>query len=94
MTTQERCVNAYAADDRCSGCHKIRLAPDTTYDTLPSDLTNQAGQKIGAGGTDYTVVTTIYANDLSTDIDPSRSDDEVSIGLICQLRSVSTAQSE
>ena len=52
--------------------------------TLPSDVTNQAGQKISAGGTDYTVVTTIYANDLSTDIDPSRSDDEVSIGLICQ----------
>jgi predicted lipase len=57
---------------------------NTTYDTQPSDLTNQAGQKISVGGTDYTVVTTIYANDLSTDIDPSRSDDEVSIGLICQ----------
>jgi predicted lipase len=57
---------------------------NTTYDTQPSDLTNHAGQKISAGGTDYTVVTTIYANDLSTDIDPSRSDDEVSIGLICQ----------
>ena len=47
-------------------------------------MTNQAGQKISVGGTDYTVVTTIYANDLSTDIDPSRGDDEVSIGLICQ----------
>jgi len=57
---------------------------NTTYDTLPSDVTNQAGQKISADGTDYTVVTTIYANDLSTDINPSRGDDEVSIGLICQ----------
>ena len=57
---------------------------NTTYDTLPSDVTNQAGQKISAGGTDYVVVTTIYANDLSTDINPSRGDDEVSIGLICQ----------
>ena len=64
----------------------IRLGQllNTTYDTLPTDVTNQAGQKISAGGTDYTVVTTIYANDLSTDINPSRGDDEVSIGLICQ----------
>jgi predicted lipase len=63
---------------------KLGQLLNTTYDTQPSDLTNHAGQKISAGGTDYTVVTTIYANDLSTDIDPSRSDDEVSIGLICQ----------
>jgi predicted lipase len=63
---------------------KLGQLLNTTYDTQPSDLTNQAGQKISVGGTDYTVVTTIYANDLSTDIDPSRSDDEVSIGLICQ----------
>ena len=64
----------------------IRLGQllNATYDTLPTDVTNQAGQKISAGGTDYTVVTTIYANDLSTDINPSRGDDEVSIGLICQ----------
>jgi len=47
-------------------------------------LTNAAGKAVRAGGTNYTVVTTIYANDLSTDINPSRSDDEVSIGLICQ----------
>ena len=57
---------------------------NTIYDTQPNDVTNQAGQQISAGGTDYTVITTVYANDLSTDIDPSRSDDEVSIGLICQ----------
>jgi hypothetical protein len=57
---------------------------NTIYGTLPTDVTNQAGQKVSAGGTDYTVVTTIYANDLSTDINPSRGDDEVSIGLICQ----------
>ena len=55
-----------------------------TYDTLPSDLTNAAGKTLSAGGTNYTVVTTIYANDLATDINPSRGDDEVSIGLICQ----------
>jgi predicted lipase len=57
---------------------------NTTYDTLPSDLTNAAGNTVSAGGTNYTVVTTIYANDLATDINPSRGDDEVSIGLICQ----------
>jgi predicted lipase len=47
-------------------------------------LTNAAGQTVSAGGANYTVVTTIYANDLSTDMNPSRGDDEVSIGLICQ----------
>jgi hypothetical protein len=55
-----------------------------TYDTLPSDLTNAAGKAVSAGGINYTVVTTIYANDLATDMNPSRGDDEVSIGLICQ----------
>ena len=57
---------------------------NATYATLPGDLTNKAGQALSAGGVDYTVVTTIYANDLATDMDPSRADDEVSIGLICQ----------
>jgi len=57
---------------------------NTTYDTLPSDLTNAAGNAVSAGGINYTVVTTIYANDLATDINPTRGDDEVSIGLICQ----------
>jgi hypothetical protein len=57
---------------------------NATYTTSPSDLTNAAGQALSAGGVDYTVVTTIYANDLATDMNPSRGDDEVSIGLICQ----------
>ena len=48
------------------------------------DLTNSAGTTITAGGTHYTVVTTIYANDLATDVHPGRAADEVSIGLICQ----------
>jgi hypothetical protein len=55
-----------------------------TYDLLPSDLTNSAGKVLTASGTDYTVVTTVYANDLATDMYPSRGDDTVSIGLICQ----------
>jgi predicted lipase len=57
---------------------------NTTYDTSPSDLTNAAGNTVSAAGINYTVVTTIYANDLATDINPNRGDDEVSIGLICQ----------
>ena len=66
--------------------HAIQFAQlvNATYTTPPADLTNKAGQALSAGGVDYTVVTTIYANDLATDMDPSRADDEVSIGLICQ----------
>jgi predicted lipase len=64
---------------------QIGQLENATYDTLPSDLTNAAGKAVSAGGTNYTVVTTIYANDLATDINPSRGDDEVSIGLICQV---------
>jgi predicted lipase len=63
---------------------KVAQLLNTTYDTSPSDLTNAAGTAVSAGGANYTVVTTIYANDLSTDMNPSRGDDEVSIGLICQ----------
>ncbi len=55
------------------------------YATSLGDLTNKAGQALSAGGVDYTVVTTIYANDLATDMNPGRVDDEVSIGLICQV---------
>ncbi len=57
---------------------------NATYATSPGDLTNKAGQALSAGGIDYTVVTTIYANDLATDMNPGRVDTEVSIGLICQ----------
>jgi hypothetical protein len=58
---------------------------NATYATPPSDLKNAAGQTLSAGGIDYNVVTTVYANDLATDMNPSRADDEVSIGLICQV---------
>jgi hypothetical protein len=57
-----------------------------TYATSPGDLTNKAGQPLSAGGVDYTVVTTIYANDLATDMNPARVDAKVSIGLICQVQ--------
>ena len=57
---------------------------NATYATQPSDLTNAAGQTVSAGGMNYDVVTTIYANDLATDMSPGRADDEVSIGSMCQ----------
>ena len=50
--------------------------------TAPDDLTNRAGTALSVGSTNYTVVTTVYANDLATDMDTSR--DNVAIGLICQ----------
>jgi Lipase (class 3) len=54
------------------------------YEILPGDLSNSAGKILTVGAVNYTVVTTIYANDLATDMNPGRGDDEVSIGLICQ----------
>ena len=57
---------------------------DEAYDVSPSDLDNSAGKTFTVGGTTYKVVTTIYANDLATDMNPSRINDQVSIGLICQ----------
>lgn len=55
-----------------------------TYKIPPTDVTNSAGKVVSAGGADYVVVTTIYANDLATDMNPARAQDEVSIGLVCQ----------
>ena len=57
---------------------------NATFATSPGDLTDKAGQAVSAGGVDYTVVKTIYANDLATDMNPSGAENEVSIGLICQ----------
>jgi hypothetical protein len=62
-----------------------------TYDVSPGDLTNSAGKVLTAGATDYTVVTTVYANDLATDMNPSRVEDTVSIGLICQANGAGDA---
>ena len=55
---------------------------DIVAQIAPNDLTNRAGTALSVGGTNYTVVTTVYANDLATDMAASR--DDVSIGLICQ----------
>jgi hypothetical protein len=57
---------------------------NAAYAVPPSNLANSAGNAIIAGGTAYTVVTTIYTFDLATDMNPGRGSDLVSIGLICQ----------
>jgi Lipase (class 3) len=54
------------------------------YNIPPDNLANSAGKVLTVGGVAYTVVTTIYANDLATDMNPARGNDQVSIGLICQ----------
>lgn len=61
---------------------------DAAYSVPPENLTNRGGELIQAGlvagGTTFEVITTIYANDLATDMAPLRSRKMVSIGLILQ----------
>ena len=54
------------------------------YAIPPDNVANSAGKALSAGGMAYTVVTTIYTNDLATDMNPERGNDQVSIGFICQ----------
>jgi len=60
----------------------------TAYDIPPQQLANSAGQTItvslGAASVTYTVITTVYANDLATDMNPQRGKQRVSIGLVLQ----------
>jgi predicted lipase len=57
---------------------------NAAYAITPADLTNSAGMETVANGTTYKVVTTVYANDLATDMNPDRGAALVSIGLIFQ----------
>lgn len=57
---------------------------NAAYAIPPDDRTNHAGQIVNVGATNYQVVTTIFANDLATDMNPSRGQSRVSIGLILQ----------
>jgi hypothetical protein len=61
------------------------------YAVPPEKLANRAGEIIQAGlpggRTAFEVITTIYANDLATDMGPLRSNDVVSIGFILQTTS-------
>jgi hypothetical protein len=56
---------------------------NAAYAIPTTDVTNHAGQAIPicAG---YTVITSIFANDLATDMNPDRGKSRVSIGLILQ----------
>jgi hypothetical protein len=56
---------------------------NAAYAIPTTDVTNHAGQAIpiGAG---YTVITSIFANDLATDMNPDRGKSRVPIGLILQ----------
>ena len=57
---------------------------NAAYAIAPANLTNSAGMVTAACGTTYTVITTVYANDLATDMNPARGTNLVSIGLIFQ----------
>jgi hypothetical protein len=57
---------------------------NAAYAIPPANLANSAGKVLTVGATTYTVVTTIYANDLATAMNPGRGNQQVSIGLICQ----------
>jgi hypothetical protein len=56
---------------------------NAAYAILPGNINNAAGTPI-AFGAGYDVVTSIFANDLSTDMNPARGQSRVSIGLILQ----------
>ena len=68
----------------------IRFAQlvNAVYAVQPNDLTNRAGTSVAVGpqgnATPYEILTTIYANDLATDISPLRAQDTISVGLILQ----------
>jgi len=62
---------------------------NAAYSISPNDLADSAGKTIAAGASTYTVVSTIYAYDLATDINPGRGNTQVSIGLICQANGTS-----
>jgi hypothetical protein len=56
---------------------------NAAYAIPTTDVTNHAGQPIPVGA-GYTVITSIFANDLATDMNPDRGKSRVSIGLILQ----------
>jgi hypothetical protein len=64
------------------------LVVNKAYEIPPDNLTNSVGQTVtvsfGGIDTSYEVVTTVYANDLATDMHPERGKHRVSIGLVLQ----------
>lgn len=68
---------------------------NAAYAVQPNDLGNKAGQVVSAGlgasSTTFDVISSIYANDLATDMNPLRAQDQVSIGLMLQERGAGNA---
>jgi hypothetical protein len=68
---------------------------NAAYAVDPADLTNRAGNVVHAGlvggSASYDVITSIYANDLGTDLNPLRCKNIVSIGLILQAATAGDA---
>jgi len=59
-------------------------AVNAAYAINPADVTNHAGEIIKVGAVNYQVVTSVFANDLATDMNPDGGKARVSIGLILQ----------
>lgn len=57
---------------------------NAAYAIDPTNLTNSAGKNVPTDAPTHEVVTTIYANDLATDMHPENGNNRVSIGLILQ----------
>ena len=57
---------------------------NAAYAIPPDNTNNAAGQIVNVGAAGYQVVTSIFANDLATDMNPERGKSRVSIGLIFQ----------
>ena len=57
---------------------------NAAYAVDPADVTNRAGQVVPADTRTHEVITTIYADDLATDMNPERGQNRVSIGFVLQ----------
>jgi hypothetical protein len=57
---------------------------NAAYAISPNNTNNAAGQIIPVGAVNYQVVTSIFANDLATEMNPERGNARISIGLIVQ----------
>src|SRR5271166_275080 len=70
---------------------KYGLLVQAAYAVPPASLTAASGNKIPSQydpfNLNYTVVASIYGNDLATDLNPTRGDDIVSFGYVLQDQS-------
>lgn len=57
---------------------------NAAYAIGPANTKDAAGQTVTAGKITYDIVTSIFANDLCTDMNPERGNNRVSMGLVLQ----------